>query len=141
MTPSEPPPPSGNSTAEKQRALIVEDNPTNQAVVGAVMQSLDFTVAFAENGQEALEVVQEAEFDIILMDIHMPIKDGFEATKEIRALGGWCADVPIIAVTANEMAKDKSIYLAAGLDDMVPKPLDTRAFAETVLRHVSKNSE
>jgi two-component system sensor histidine kinase/response regulator len=72
------------------------------------------------------------------MDIHMPVMDGFVATRQIRDLGWWCATVPIIAVTANEMANDRSIYIAAGLDDFVPKPIDSRFFVETVLRHLAK---
>ena len=120
------------------RALVVEDNLTNQAVVAAILQSLDFDVSFAVDGSEAVKTARSEEFDIILMDIHMPIMDGFRATREIRDLGGWCAAVPIIAVTANEMAQDRDTYVAAGLDDLVPKPIDSRQFAETVLRHLEK---
>lgn len=118
------------------RALVVEDNLTNQAVVAAILQSLDFDVSFAVDGSEAVKIAQTEKFDIILMDIHMPVMDGFSATRGIRDLGGWCASVPIIAVTANEMATDRDTYIAAGLDDLVPKPIDTRHFAETVLRHL-----
>lgn len=120
------------------RALVVEDNRTNQAVVAAILQALDFNVSFAENGAIAIEMVRAEQFDIILMDIHMPVLDGFKATREIRDLGGWCATVPIIAVTANEMAKDRATFVAAGLDDLIPKPIDARLFAETILRHLAK---
>ena len=126
------------SEAAGKRALVVEDNVTNQAVVAAILQSLDFVVSFAFNGEEALDAVSKEKFDVILMDIHMPIMDGFAATRMIRDRGGWCATVPIIAVTANEMASDRSVYIAAGLDDLVPKPVNTRLFAETVLRHVEQ---
>lgn len=126
------------ATAKLSRALVVEDNLTNQQVVGAILQSLDFDVSFAPNGAIAVEMVRIEQFDIILMDIHMPVMDGFTATRKIRDMGGWCAAVPIIAVTANEMANDRAAYVAAGLDDLVPKPINVRQFAETVLRHLAK---
>ncbi len=132
------PPIKGDSAATGSRALVVEDNRTNQAIVAAILQSLDFDVRFADDGAQAVEAVRSERFDIILMDIQMPVMDGFAATREIRDLGGWCASVPIIAVTANEMVQDRSIYDGAGLDDLVPKPIDMRQFAETILRHMSK---
>lgn len=117
------------------RALIVEDNRSNQTIIAAIMNSLDFDISFAEDGAKAVEAVRTERFDIILMDIHMPVMDGFKATRVIRDLGGWRASVPIIAVTANEMANDRSTYIDAGLDDLVPKPIDARQFVEIVLRH------
>jgi len=101
------------------------------------LQSLGFVVSFAADGEKAVEAVRTNQFDIILMDIHMPVKDGFIATREIRDLGGWCGSVPIIAVTVNEMARDRSAYVAAGLDDLISKPIDSRLFAETILQHMA----
>ncbi len=123
------------------RALVVEDNLANRTIIAAILQSLDFNLSFAVNGAEAVEAVGKEQFDIILMDIHMPVMDGFMATRKIRALGGWCASVPIIAVTANEMAKDRATYVAAGLDDLVPKPIDSRQFAKIILRHMSHTGD
>ena len=120
------------------RALVVEDNLTNQTIIAAILESLGFDVSFAVDGAQAVEAVRTQQFDIILMDIQMPVMDGFRATREIRNIGGWCAAVPIIAVTANEMANDRATYIAAGLDDLVPKPIDMRQFAETIRRHLSK---
>ena len=96
-----------DSDAFDSRALGVEDNLTNQRIIAAILQSLDFDFRFAADGAKAVEAARIERLDIILMDIHMPVMDGFEATKEIRDLGGWCASVPIIAVTADEMAKDR----------------------------------
>jgi len=129
--------PSEAAAADRLRALVVEDNRTNQTVISAILQSLDFHVSFAADGAKAVEAVRDQEFDVILMDIQMPVMDGFKATQVIRDLGGWCASVPIIAVTANEMANDRATYAAAGLDDLVLKPIDARQFAETVLRHLA----
>ena len=135
------PPPMKDAAVAGNRALVVEDNPANQTIVATILQSLDFDISIAADGAKAVEAVRTEQFDIILMDIHMPVMDGFVATREIRDLGGWCASVPIIAVTANEMAKDRATYLAAGLDDLVPKPIDTRQFAETILRHMAKTGD
>ncbi len=132
------PPTTVDDAAVGNRALVVEDNITNQTIIAAILQSLDFDISFAADGAKAVEAVRTEQFDIILMDIHMPVMDGFKATRKIRDLGGWCASVPIIAVTANEMANDRSTYVAAGLDDLVSKPIDTRKFAEIILRHMSK---
>lgn len=130
-----------DAVAIRDHALVVEDNRANQAVVGAILQSLGFIVSFAADGEEAVAAVRKNEFDVILMDIHMPVKDGFKATREIRDLGGWCSTVPIIAVTANEMAKERKAYVAAGLDDLISKPIDSRQFAETVLRHMAASDD
>lgn len=135
------PPAAVDSGRDGRHALVVEDNPSNQAIVAAIMQSLDFSISFAEDGEKAVDAVRRERFDIILMDIHMPVMDGFEATRKIRDLGGWCASVPIIAVTANEMANDRATYVAAGLDDLIPKPIDTRQFAEVILDHMAKSAD
>jgi len=95
----------GDSDVFDSRALVVEVNLTNQRIIAAILQSLDFDVRFATNGAKAVEALRIERFD---MDIHMPVMDGFEATKEIRDLGGWCASVPIIGVAENEMAKDSA---------------------------------
>jgi CheY-like chemotaxis protein len=128
-------------SADTGHALVVEDNPVNRTLIAAILKSLDFDVTFAANGEQAVDVVGTDQFDLILMDIQMPVMDGFEATRAIRALGGWRSSVPIIAVTANEMARDRSTYLAAGLDDLIVKPINARLFAKTVLGHLSRRAE
>lgn len=132
-------PVSGDAVADGgRRALVVEDNRTNQTVVAAILQALGFEVVFADDGEKAVEAVRKDGFDIILMDIHMPVMDGFKATRAIRGLGGWCAAVPIIAVTANDMAAERKAFLDAGLDELVLKPIDARHLAETVLRFLGR---
>jgi CheY-like chemotaxis protein len=135
------PPNTVEGTAGLGRALVVDDNLTNQQVIGAILESLNFEVSFALNGAIAFEMVRIEKFDIILMDIQIPVMDGFTATRKIRDMGGWCATVPVIAVTANEMANDRAAYVAAGLDDLVPKPINVRQFAETVLRYLAKSGD
>lgn len=123
-----------------QLALVVEDNKINQELISAILLALDLEVTIANNGVEALECVQADRFDIILMDIHMPLMDGIEATKRIRALGGWCAVVPIIAVTADNLANDRNTYISVGLTDALSKPINMRVLSATVLGYLTDNS-
>ena len=89
------------------RILVAEDNPVNQKVVRAFLETAGHELNIVNNGAEALAAVQSSRFDLILMDIQMPIMDGVTATKAIRALTGPQRNIPIIALTANAMAGDK----------------------------------
>ncbi len=112
--------------AAMQRAahvLIVDDNATNRMVAEALCEMFDCTSEQACDGVEALEAVQARAFDLILMDIKMPRMDGMAATRAIRALPGEAARTPIIALTANADPEDVRSYLAAGMNDVVEKPI------------------
>jgi len=104
--------------------LIVEDNLTNQMVARYIVESLGCRVKVVENGEQALNEVQKNTYDMVLMDVQMPIMDGIEATKAIRLLGSEMADIPIIAMTANAMKGDQEACLAAGMNDYLSKPVD-----------------
>jgi signal transduction histidine kinase len=116
------------------RVLIVDDNATNRLVGGKILGSLGATVEVAEGGGEAVQACENADFDLILMDINMPGMDGIEATRVIRQLPGGSARIPIIALTANVMAHQRSDYLAAGMDGVVAKPFSPTSLLEEVLR-------
>ena len=103
--------------------LIVDDNATNRVVAQALCEMFGCTSETAEDGVEALEIVQTRPFDLILMDIKMPRMDGVQATKAIRALTGPAAQVPIIALTANADPDDAKTYLAIGMAAVVEKPI------------------
>jgi len=121
--------------AEPTRAvsvLVVEDNAINQALVTAMLAPLRHVVDVVTDGHDAVSAAQRTAYDIVLMDINMPNMDGVEATRLIRSSGGALASVPIIAVTANAMAGDREHYLAAGLTDYLPKPIDRRQLIETI---------
>ncbi len=105
------------------RVLVAEDNPVNQRVARGILERLGYDVSVAVNGAEAVEAVRAHRFDVVLMDCQMPVLDGFEATRQIRAMGGAHAAMPIIAVTANAMAEDRQRCLEAGMSDYVPKPV------------------
>ncbi len=101
--------------------LIAEDNPVNQKLAERVLTKLGYTPSKALNGKEAVDAVQQHKYDVILMDVQMPVMDGLEATQNIRMLKQ--PQPIIIAVTANAMQGDKEICLNAGMDDYISKPI------------------
>jgi signal transduction histidine kinase/CheY-like chemotaxis protein len=103
--------------------LIADDNATNRMVAETLCQMFDCTCESVENGALAVERARSGRFDLILMDIKMPVMDGLEATRRIRGLGGPAADTPIIALTANADPFDAESYLAQGMDAVVEKPI------------------
>ena len=102
------------------RILVAEDNKTNQEVALKILSKLGYDAALAQNGEEALEMVGEGQYDIIFMDIQMPVKDGLEATRMIRLC--LSTQPVIIAMTANAIQGDKQKCLNAGMDDYISKP-------------------
>ncbi len=115
----------GNSAAvQPRRVLLVEDNEINRRVAMGLLHSRGHQVDFAENGAEAVTTLAEQEFDVVLMDMQMPVMDGYEATAAIREReehsGGH---IPIVAMTAEALKGDRERCLAAGMDDYVAKPI------------------
>lgn len=115
--------------------LIAEDNPINQLVIKTMLVNAKANVSIANDGQECIDaLVKSGSFDVILMDIHMPIMDGIEAAKNIRALNNTQqATIPIIALTANVMKKDVDYYLLNGIDAHVAKPVDFNVLKTTII--------
>ncbi len=115
------------------RILLAEDNVVNQRVAVRMFEKRGHTVCVASNGQEALDILGDDKFDLILMDIQMPLMDGIEATKRIRAKEeGSGEHIPIIAVTAYAMREDKDRCLAAGMDAYLSKPVHPEEVLTTV---------
>ncbi|MCX6074840.1 MAG: response regulator [Campylobacterales bacterium] len=114
----------GSKAFRGVKVLLVEDNQTNQLVAKGFLEKLGIvTIEIAENGLEAVEKASKEQFDIVLMDLQMPIMDGFEATAKIRALPG-CHSLPIVAMTAAAMKQDREETFAAGMNDHISKPID-----------------
>ena len=105
------------------RILAAEDNATNQFVLKAILGQKGLEATFVENGRLAVEAVQSADFDLVLMDLHMPEMDGLTATQAIRQLGGSKGSIPVVAVTAEAMPEQVRKCLAAGMDAHVAKPI------------------
>jgi signal transduction histidine kinase/ActR/RegA family two-component response regulator len=114
------------------RVLLAEDNPINQVFARKLLDLMGAKTTVANNGLEAVELVQEKEFDLVLMDCQMPRMDGYEATRKIRSLGEAYTDLPIIALTAFAMAEDRDTCLAAGMNDYVTKPVDREQLVRTI---------
>jgi signal transduction histidine kinase/DNA-binding response OmpR family regulator len=116
-----------------RRVLLVEDNAINQEVACALLHKMGLHVAVANNGKEAVEQFARETFDVILMDLQMPVMDGFEATKAIRATPRG-KDGPIIAMTAAVFDSDRQAAIEIGMNDHVGKPVDAQALLECLLR-------
>ncbi|HEY1796044.1 MAG TPA: ATP-binding protein [Stellaceae bacterium] len=115
------------ASARKLRVLVAEDNKINQQLARMLLSKAGHTVEIADNGEEAVAAVRAAEYDVVLMDVQMPVLDGIEATRHIRALPPPKNAVPIIAVTAHAMTGAREEYLASGMDGYLSKPLDPNA--------------
>jgi PAS domain S-box-containing protein len=113
------------------RVLLVEDNEINQEVAGEQLRQSGLEVTLAENGQVAVDKAREQAFDLILMDIQMPVMDGYQATRAIRAFN---PNVPIVALTAAAMIEDRDKALAVGMNEHLSKPLNTQEL-HRVLAH------
>ena len=131
-----------HSVREVKRSLnvlLAEDNAINQKLATRILEKMGHNVTIAENGREALEILENMRFDIILMDVQMPEMDGFEATSSIREkekiTGGH---IPIVAMTAHAMSGDREKCLAAGMDGYVSKPINTKELVENIEGLVGK---
>ena len=116
------------------KVLLVEDNNINQLYSNSILKTWGCFVSIAENGLEAVEKVKDQSFDIILMDIQMPIMDGFEATKIIRSLSKPKNLLPIIALTANATQKDKEKCMEEGMDECIAKPFTPEDLYKVIVR-------
>jgi histidine kinase len=115
--------------------LLVEDNAVNQELALELLQGVGIRVDVAENGLQAVEMTCQNDYDGILMDCQMPVMDGFEATRTIRALGRY-ADLPILAMTANATVEAKDLCLAAGMNEHISKPIDVNQMFTVIARWI-----
>ncbi|MEB0041560.1 MULTISPECIES: response regulator [unclassified Pseudomonas] len=109
------------AATHRARILLVEDNPVNQLVAKGMLSKLGCEVVVSGQGVEALERLEEQDFDLVLMDCNMPVMDGYEASRQIRQSGRW-PQLPIIALTANAMPEERERCRAAGMSDYLAKP-------------------
>lgn len=125
------------------RVLLVEDHPINQQVASKLLQKEGIIVTVAKDGAEAVEKVSDAEndmFDVVLMDIQMPVMNGYDATKAIRKLPNPMAKkVPIIAMTANAFIEDVNTCIVAGMNEHLAKPIDAKAMYEVIGKYTGSS--
>ena len=123
----------------KGTILYVEDNIDNRTLVRRILLSEDYVLMEATNGAEALQVLENAKPDLILMDINMPDMDGYTLTARIKAIPGF-GKVPILALTANVMRGDKEKSLEAGCDGYIQKPLDIDQLLKEIERFLARSA-
>jgi signal transduction histidine kinase/DNA-binding response OmpR family regulator len=125
---------------QKARILVVEDNATNQLVARGMLQKLGYPCDMVADGLEAVTILENIRYDLVLMDCQMPIMDGYEATRRIRGAGGAVLDplVPVIAMTANAMSGDREKVLEAGMNDILTKPVSLQALREMLEQWLPK---
>jgi CheY-like chemotaxis protein len=118
--------------------LLAEDHPVNRQLVVKMLEKHGHTVTTAENGLRAAELFGLQTFDIVLMDIQMPVMNGFEATAAIRKAEGGRSRVPIVALTAHSADRDRSRCLAADMDDYLSKPIRPRDLLAALDRNMAR---
>ena len=125
---------SNNIIDTNKKVLLVEDNELNYEIAKTVLEEAGFRVDGASNGKEAVDKASDNAYDVILMDIQMPIMDGYEATKELRRLGN---KTPIIAMTANAFSEDRKKAKDVGMDGYIPKPINVNKLVSTIMNILS----
>jgi len=115
------------------KILVADDNEQNRYLVSFLLERVGFVVIQARNGQEAVELVNKDSPDVVLMDIQMPVMDGFSACARVKAV---FPDLPVVALTARAMRGDKEDILAAGFDGYLDKPIDPVNFHERVSEYL-----
>ena len=117
-----------------KKILIAEDNDSNYILMTYILKKY-YQFERAKNGQEAVEMADKDEYDIVLMDIKMPIMDGLEATKAIKAK---FPDLPIVALTANAFDSDRQLAMEAGCDDFLSKPVSSELCLQTIKKFIGE---
>ncbi len=122
-----------------KKVLLVEDNEVNQMIAQTILEDVGLVVTIANNGLEGCQLIQQEEFDLVIMDIQMPKMDGLSAAKKIRENSDF-AHIPIVAMTAHAMEEDREKSLNAGMNDHTTKPIDTVNLFKVLLYWLSKNN-
>jgi two-component system sensor histidine kinase/response regulator len=123
------------------RILLVEDNDINKMIALEMLEETGVDIDVAVNGAEAIAQAQQQQYELILMDLQMPIMDGYEATRRIRALGGEFKSIPIIAMTAHALEGDSSKSLEAGMDYHISKPFEPDDLIAIIVRFIEQRSQ
>ncbi len=127
---------------ENLRVLVAEDNPINQKLIRTTLEQFGAHVTLASNGKEAFELRKQNDYDLIFMDIQMPVMNGIEATREILHYEkiNHLQHIPIVALTANALAGDRERYLEAGMDNYIPKPINISELRQLISMYYKQKS-
>ena len=131
--------PAAADPGRRLRVLVAEDHPVNRAYLQAVLDKLGHDAVFTENGEAAVRAMHEsqAEFDVVLMDLHMPVMDGFRAARAIRAMPAPRGEVPIVALTADAFSESRDLALQSGMNGFLSKPAHLAQLREALLQHAA----
>lgn len=132
--------PAPKASLKGARILLVDDDATNQMVHEETLKLLGVGCQLASDGREAVDLVSEQDFDLVLMDVQMPVLDGLQATREIRAMGGSKSRLPIVALTAHAMDQHREQCFAAGMTDFATKPLGLDALKQLLHKHLGERA-
>jgi CheY-like chemotaxis protein len=128
-----------SAASDPLKILVAEDSRVNQMLISQLLQKKNWTADIAENGKEAVNMLQGNHYDLILMDIQMPEMDGYEAVKVIREMEKSSdSHIPIIALTANATQEDKAKCQQCGMEDFLSKPIKSGKLYECILKHTAK---
>jgi CheY-like chemotaxis protein len=134
------PPAAAEGESRTARILVAEDNLVNQKVILRILQRGGYEVDVVANGAEAVDAIVTGVYDVILMDVQMPVMDGLQATRTIRSLPGLTRQPYIIALTAAATEVDRRACLSAGMNDFIAKPAQAKDLLDAVERAVAENS-
>lgn len=116
------------------KILVAEDNEANQFLIKAITKTMDWEITLVDDGEQAVEAYKQQSFDLIMMDVQMPVLNGYEATRLIRKLEAEKGThTPIVALTAYAMKSDKDSCIEAGMDDYISKPFKRQQFLDMVI--------
>lgn len=126
--------PADLSEVRRQRILLVDDSQTNRLLGLSILRKMGYACDAVENGRQAVDAVRDGNYGLVLMDIRMPVMDGFETTEKIRALPDPARSVHVVAMTAHASAEDRQRCIDAGMDEHIPKPVDRRILSSVLER-------
>ena len=130
----------GEPGFSSKKILLIEDNQVNQIVTSKFLNRWGARVSVANNGLEAIQMVSQEKYDLVLMDLQMPLLDGFEATRQIREQGGYNSTVPVVALTASAVLKVKEEAFEAGVSDYLLKPFKPENLYNMIYKHLNMGS-
>jgi CheY-like chemotaxis protein len=123
------------------KVLVVDDHDINRKLTGFWLKKMNILSTYCDNGLAALQLVQCEHFDLVLLDVHLPVMNGLVVTKSIRALHGKASDIPIIIYTANHSRESRDLSKLAGANEFLPKPVDFQSFKMIVMKCLKHNFE
>ena len=122
-----------------KKIIVAEDSSVIQNLTKKILSQLNYEITSVKNGQQVIDLISNENYDLILLDIHMPVMDGMECAKNIRAMKGEKKDIPIIAITGNANNYSEQDFKAVGINAFVPKPLNYDSLVEQVKKFTNDN--